>query len=385
MILRGADGLSTAAALLRNGGLVAVPTETVYGLCAGATDPAAVSRVFAVKGRAADKPLPVLVSSPEDAERFSVLTPAARTLMNAYWPGPLTLILPLKPGALPAVVTGGKLSVGLRCPNHPLTLELLNAVGKPLVLTSANLSGQPEPVSAEEVTLPADGVLDGGVCAVGRPSHVLDFTVNAPECLRYGAAAVGLTGGSGAGKSSVLNRLRERGAAALNADAVYHRLLETDAEMLRELYERFPGAFDSPESPPDRAKLRSAVFGDPSALDALNRITHPYVLRAIRRGLGDLIIREGLNVPVAVEAIALFESGLSKLCGVTLGVTAPLGDRIDRIVTRDGLPREDAEERIRNQQPDSFYRLRCDEMINNNGTEAELFEKTDAFWEKYLS
>ncbi len=384
MILRGSDRLNRAAALLRGGGLVVIPTETVYGVCADATNPEAVSRVFAAKGRTADKPLPVLVSGAEDAERFCAANAAARKLMRLYWPGPLTLVLPLKPGALPPVITGGQATVGLRCPGHPVALGVLKAAGRPLVLTSANLSGQPEPLTAEQVMLEVDAVLDGGECAVKKPSHVLDLTKEPPECLRYGAAVIGLTGGSGAGKSVVLNRLRELGAFTINADVVYHGLLETDADMRRGLLERFPSAFANPNAPPDRAKLRSLVFNNPSALDELNRLTHPYVLRAIRRELASLIVRDGLNMPVAIEAIALFESGLFEMCGVTLGVTAPVEERVSRITARDGLSREEALMRIQSQKPNEFYEKRCDENLVNDSSEQELIKKTDVIWRKYI-
>lgn len=363
---------------------MAVPTETVYGLCADATNPKAVLRVFAAKGRAADKPLPVLVSDIEDAERFCVVSSDARKLMRRYWPGSLTLVLPLIPNVLPPVVTGGQPTVGVRCPDHQSAQELLRSVGKPLVLTSANLSGQPEPVTAEQVTLGIDGVLDGGECAVGRPSHVLDMTKDPFECLRYGAAVIGLTGGSGAGKSVVLKRLQTLGAYTVNADAVYHGLLDTDIDMRRGLAERFPDAFPHPGISPDRVKLRALVFEDPPALDALNRLTHPYVLRAIRRELANLIMREGLSVPVAIEAVALFESGLYNMCEVTLGMTAPEEDRLARIIERDGLSRKDALLRLQSQKPDVYYRELCDEMIENDGTEQELLKKTDAVWRKYI-
>ncbi|MDR1692003.1 MAG: threonylcarbamoyl-AMP synthase [Oscillospiraceae bacterium] len=377
--------MTPEAALLRNGGLVAVPTETVYGLCADASNPEAIRRVFTVKGRDEGKPLPVLVSGPEDAARLCEASPKVLTVIRRFWPGPLTLVLPLKSGVLPPSVTGGLTTVGLRCSAHPLTLALLKEVGTPLVLTSANLSGQPEPTSAEDVTIPVDAVLDGGRSNVGRPSHVLDLSLARPEILRYGALTIGLTGGSGAGKSAVLRRLSELGCHTINADEVYGRLLDNDPDMRDMLFGRFPAIFPARKSLPDRVKLRGLVFHDPEALAALNAITHPFVLREIRRELASLVLREGLTVPVAVEAIALIESGFSKMCGVTLGVTAPEEDRISRIAARDGLTRSDVLLRIKSQPPDSFYRERCTEIIENIGSESELRNKVDTFWEKYSS
>jgi L-threonylcarbamoyladenylate synthase len=176
--------LDRAVAHLRAGGLVAFPTETVYGLGADAANPAAVERVFAVKGRPDENPLPLVVSGavlarplvrgwPEEAERLAA----------AFWPGPLSIVLP-KSGAVPVRVTAGRGTVSLRCPDHPLTLALLGAFGAPLVGPSANPSGQSPPTSASEVLgyFPPDSgvmVLDGGACRVGTASTVVELSPDA--------------------------------------------------------------------------------------------------------------------------------------------------------------------------------------------------------------
>lgn len=191
--------LDRAVAHLRAGGLVAFPTETVYGLGADAANAAAVERVFAVKGRPEENPLPLVVSGavmarplvrgwPEEAERLAA----------AFWPGPLSIVLP-KSGAVPDRVTAGRGTVSLRCPDHPLTLALLGAFGAPLVGPSANPSGRPPPTSASEVLgyfpprPPGSGVivLDGGVCRVGVASTVVEITESG-ELMLHRAGSIAL-------------------------------------------------------------------------------------------------------------------------------------------------------------------------------------------------
>jgi L-threonylcarbamoyladenylate synthase len=185
----GAD-CGQAARLLREGGLVALPTETVYGLAACADNSQAVEAIFTTKGRPNDKPLSVFVTDLEMAQRYcAAIPPLARTLAKAYWPGPLTLILEGK-GNLPASVTAGGHTLGLRCPDHPLTLEVTRQAGVPLAAPSANPAGAPSPKTAQEVLAYFDGriqgVLDGGACAVGVESTIVDLTQTPPRILREG-------------------------------------------------------------------------------------------------------------------------------------------------------------------------------------------------------
>jgi L-threonylcarbamoyladenylate synthase len=182
--------VDAAAAILRRGGLVAFPTETVYGLGALASDAAAARRVFAAKGRPADNPLIVHVADPEDAHAVSVVTPLARELAGRFWPGPLTLVLPAR-RRVPAEVRAGLPTVAVRCPAHALARALIRASGAPVAAPSANRSGRPSPTSAEAVLEDLDGridaVLDGGPCARGVESTVVDATGERPRLLRLGA------------------------------------------------------------------------------------------------------------------------------------------------------------------------------------------------------
>lgn len=180
-----------AAALLREGSVVAFPTETVYGLGAAALDAAAVRRVFALKGRPADNPLIVHVAASEQVEDVAVaLRGLARELASAYWPGPLTLVLDAR-SDVPAVTTGGLSTVAVRIPAHPLALQLLQAAAVPVAAPSANRSGRPSPTTAQHVRDDfgdaLDGLLDGGPCAVGLESTVVDARGDVPVVLREGA------------------------------------------------------------------------------------------------------------------------------------------------------------------------------------------------------
>jgi L-threonylcarbamoyladenylate synthase len=170
--------------------LVAFPTETVYGLGADARNVEAVTRIFAVKGRPADHPLIVHLASAEELPHWAARVPeAARRLAAAFWPGPLTLLLP-KAADVPSTTTGGLSSVGLRVPAHPVALELLRRFGGGVAAPSANRFGRVSPTSAAHVQADLgddiDWLLDGGSCAVGVESTILDLTRDAPVLLRPG-------------------------------------------------------------------------------------------------------------------------------------------------------------------------------------------------------
>jgi L-threonylcarbamoyladenylate synthase len=194
-VLDGNDpaALDEAAAILRAGGLVAFPTETVYGLGALGLDETAVRRIFAAKGRPADNPLILHVSRLEEAlllwRASDEQRAQAKRCARALWPGPLTLVLPAAP-LVPSVVTAGLGSVAVRAPAHPVALSLLARVGHPLAAPSANASGRPSPTTAAHVlrTLgeAVDAVVDGGPTEVGIESTVLDLTTSPPRVLRPG-------------------------------------------------------------------------------------------------------------------------------------------------------------------------------------------------------
>lgn len=180
-----------AVDMLKNGGVVAFPTETVYGLGALATDEAAVQRIFEAKGRPSDNPLIVHIGNQEDVEKYAEDIPEnASKLMDAFWPGPLTLVFHKRPGVIAENVTPGFGTVGLRMPDHPVALTLLRTLDGPLAAPSANRSGKPSPTEAAHVMTDLNGriplIVDGGKTGVGVESTVLDMTANPPEILRPG-------------------------------------------------------------------------------------------------------------------------------------------------------------------------------------------------------
>ncbi len=187
-------GIERAVAILRGGGLVAFPTETVYGLGADATNRDALRQLYAVKRRPTEHPVIVHLAAAAQLDEWAIQLPeVARTLAAAFWPGPLTLVVQ-RASRVPDEVTGGLDTVGLRVPGHPLALELLSAFGGGLAAPSANRFGRVSPTTADAVRAELGDlvplVVDGGPCAVGVESTIVDCTSGAPRVLRLG----GITG-----------------------------------------------------------------------------------------------------------------------------------------------------------------------------------------------
>ena len=171
-----AADINAAAEILRRGGLVVFPTETVYGLGGDGTNAEAAGRIYAAKGRPSDNPLIIHVAEPGDVEPYAHTCPLYYQLAKAFMPGPLTVILPKK-DSIPLSTTGGLDTVAVRCPDHPVAQALIRAAGIPVAAPSANLSGKPSPTSAEHVRHDLDGrvdmILDGGSCQIGLESTIV--------------------------------------------------------------------------------------------------------------------------------------------------------------------------------------------------------------------
>ena len=178
-----------AGEILRSGGLVAFPTETVYGLGGNALDPEAGRKIYAAKGRPSDNPLIVHIASPEEAENIAYTNEAYYKLAEAFMPGPLTVVLPKKE-IVPDSVTGGIKTVAVRCPEHDVARELIRAAGVPIAAPSANLSGSPSPTTADYVMADLDGridmIIDGGQSRIGVESTVVSLTGDVCTVLRPG-------------------------------------------------------------------------------------------------------------------------------------------------------------------------------------------------------
>ena len=186
------DQVEKAVGVLRNGGVIAMPTDTLYALTAAADDAGAVRRVFAIKGREQGRPLPLFVSGTEMAERLAVFNEAARRLAARFWPGQLTIVVPKREDYDSEALAGSQ-TVGLRVPDHEVARAVVEALDAPVTGTSANLSGGANPVSAEEVRQQLgdciDLILDAGPCVHGVGSTIVECSGPEPVILRQGAVA----------------------------------------------------------------------------------------------------------------------------------------------------------------------------------------------------
>jgi dephospho-CoA kinase len=213
---------------------------------------------------------------------------------------------------------------------------------------------------------------------VGVESTIIDMSKTPYRILRAGALSaetvfsaledamtvIGVTGGTGSGKTTALEAIREKGGLVVDCDAVYHELLQTDRELLSALDARFPGVIR--DGVLDRKALGGIVFADPAALLDLNALTHGAVRREVGRQLRDWAKMGGELA--AVDAIALFESGLGDRCTYTMAITAPRERRIERLMRREGISRDYAGKRIDAQKSDTYFAERCDKILVNDGT-----------------
>ena len=521
------QALTEAASILRSGGIVAFPTETVYGLGGNALDPAAAAKIFRAKGRPQDNPLIVHISALSELEVLCHDVPdEAYALASAYWPGPLTMILP-KNECIPDETTAGLDTAGIRMPSHPVARALIAACGVPIAAPSANLSGKPSTTSFAHVLRDMDGrvdaIIDGGTSEVGLESTVIEFdsgfarilrpgyitkedieavlgegkcliapgvrehvadnervrspgmkyrhyapqapvlavcgktsdvareirrrtrgqtgcaaivcdeyahslpcetipcgksddvramahklfdalrTLDRPDVIKIYAqcpeetgiglavanrlkraaafrvvqarrlCVVGLTGPTGAGKSTVCDFFREKGARILDCDALYHKMLDTDEALLSAIRASFPDAF--PDGKLDRKALGKIVFADSEALALLNKTVLPIVALRVEKEI-DKAEEEG-EAMLVLDAPTLFESGLDRTCDLTVGVLAAKDTRIARIAARDGLSEEYARLRVEGGKGDAYYRARCAEIVTNDGDPAALAIQMD--------
>ena len=182
---------------------------------------------------------------------------------------------------------------------------------------------------------------------------------------------IGITGGTGCGKTTLLRSIAQAGGLILDCDAIYHSLLKTDPDLLAAIESRFPGTVE--QGALNRKALGAIVFADPQALQDLNRITHAAVKAEVLRRM------EGWQGPVAIDAIGLFEGGLAELCDVTVAVTAPTEDRVRRLILRDGISEEYARSRIAAQHDDAWFREKCNYVLENDGELDAFATKCVAF------
>ncbi|MFE5326768.1 L-threonylcarbamoyladenylate synthase [Embleya sp. NPDC056575] len=307
------DDIEKAAAVLRAGGLVALPTETVYGLGADAEDPAAVARIFQVKGRPPSHPLIVHIGGAEHLDDWVRDVPAtARLLAEHFWPGPLTLVL-RRGGRVPLEATGGLETVAVRVPDHPVALALLATFGGGVTAPSANRFGRVSPTTADDVRAEfgeaVDFVLDGGPCEVGVESTIVDVTGDVPSILRPGGvtredleAVLGFPlAVPSTSPIPVPGRHPSHYAPQARVVLVEPEKIVTEAELARDLGHRV-GVF-LPASLTGTQVKAHAVVAVPASTAAYARGLYGFLRQLDRQGC-DLIIaslpeEEGLGLAIA--------------------------------------------------------------------------------------
>jgi len=392
------EDVERCADIIKNNGLVAVPTETVYGLAGNGLSEIAVDMIYDVKGRPAVKPLSLMVSGSNSIEKYCYDVPQlAYKFADKYWPGPLTIVLKSK-DIVPSVVRAGGSTVGLRCPDHRLTLALLEKSEVPFAAPSANPSGEESPKNAEKVVEYFEGkieaVLDGGECGIGKESTIIDLSALPYKVLRWGAlskkdilnvllddiSVIGITGGTGCGKTTALNVLEDKGALIIDCDEMYHEMIETDEKMISTIVNEFPDSVSDGKF--ERKNLGKIVFGNEQLLDKLNNITHSYIISRIEDKIFDYAMNGGKIV--AIDAVALIESGLNTMCDFVLGVTADKTIRAKRIMSRDNISEEYALMRINAQQSDDFYIANCNRVLENNGSVNEFRTACESLYKEIL-
>ncbi len=510
--------IEEAARLLRDGRLVAVPTETVYGLAADALNPTAVASIFAAKGRPMDNPLIVHIADIRDwAHLVRHISDKAQALADAFWPGPLTIILPAA-DCIPNEVRGGLSTVAVRFPSHPIAQAVILHAGCPLAAPSANRSGAPSPTNAqrvfEDMQGRIDAVLDGGDSDVGVESTVIDMSHDIPRLLRPGGVTpemiesiigtieideavthalkkgavaaspgmkykhyapkahiqlvqgdadsyiryvneraadgvgalcfdddvdalrvpcvsyghrhdaleqahrmfdalrqldelgmttvyaacptprgvglavynrliraagfdivntirvIGLTGPTGAGKSTVADEWRSAGIPIIDADAAARRVTEQGSPCLMQLVEVFSTAILNSDGSLNRRELARRAFRDADSTATLNRITHPAIIAEMQRQL-EAAANDGHAIAV-LDAPLLYEAGADTLCDTVVAVIAPADKRLERIMHRDSIDEATARQRMAAQQADEFYCRDGVIVINNDGDETSL-------------
>lgn len=389
-------GLQEACKILKSGGVVAVPTETVYGLCACAMDVNAVKKVYSAKNR--DDKLPVLLIIP-DLSYINKLSgqfnQTAKILAAKFWPGPLTLVVN-KSREVPKEVSANGDTVALRLTSGKQAQRLMRMSGLCLTSTSANISGGAELADAMEVYDAFRGKIDAvlkrdeikkhssevstivdttsGEAVILRQGAISETDIgNALRQSKSGAVIIGITGPMGVGKSLVCDALRKSGITVIDADRLSREVVEKGSPCLVDLTCAFGRDILNLDGSLNRSKLASIAFSSGENIELLNRITHPYILEVLRNNI-DRFSKDGAEV-IILDAPTLFQSGANILCNKTVSILAPVGLRMSRIIKRDKLTKEEAIKRIEAGLDDEEYKLNSDFIMYSDCNQSELFNR----------
>lgn len=386
------SAIAHCAEIIRGGGLVVFPTETVYGIACRGDDEAAIKSLFEAKERPFDKPLLAHLYDISQADEIAYLSKAEKRLIKKHTPGPLTVIARKKP-CVPSIMTSGGETVGLRFPSDPVGLEFMRACGCVLAATSANVSGEAAGVTGEQAAKKlfgrVDAIIDTGRSEIGVPSTIVSLA-DGGRILREGAISgetilrelamptlIGVCGRSGSGKSTFCHELQKLGYTVIDTDEVYHSLIaDGDSECTKAICARF-GSGILTGGVIDRSKLREIVFADQTALHDLNAISHSYVISETMRIINDHIGEKLIFADVPL----LFESGFDKQCDHTVCVWADDDICIERICARDGISAAAAKERLSKQND---FRSQCDLVIDNHAGINTLSQKVDELLSEVL-
>ncbi|GHU58008.1 hypothetical protein FACS1894133_1950 [Clostridia bacterium] len=376
--------ISAALAVFGRGGVVAAPTDTVYGLICPYDDASGIRGIYNAKGRDGDKPLIHLVVSMEQvASLVPHMSGFERGVAERYWRRRLPLTVVFENGVSVRMVYGnGAGDAGgagdASGAGGGFIAALIRRLGKAVVAPSANTQGVPAPITAAAVSADLGGkiplIIDGGDTRDTLPSTIIKIERGAVTVLRQGgtvlesAFVLGLTGGSGAGKTYACSVFAEYGFAVINCDDIAHEVLDTPGCTAEVAALLGGGVLTCDGGRLDRAKIAEVIFADASVKAKYLGVVFPLITAAIERRLDDL----RSIAAVLLDAPTLYESGLSRVCDSVLGIVCDSDVAATRITARDGITEAAARARLMSGKPCGYYADRCDRVIRNNGTAAEF-------------